>query len=949
MKNKKLFILFLIIFSFSCQRAFAETHISGDLNIDTTWTKENSPYVVDDSIYVSSGVTLNIESGVTVKFSPNTSLRIYGGSIQAIGTSKDKIYFTSLAEDDLNLWDGIRVSNAGDAQANLSFRNTVIRYGYTGLSICKIQNVVIDNSIFEKNQNGITDCGNSRVTISNTKIVNNDFGIYLSQANDQPNSIYTVSNLSIYGNKEYGIYNETYAPPVLCDNWQKSLYWLASLFQPGKAFAEEYDYTVDFRNTWWGDVLGPQNDETNSSGLSNKVSSLVLFSPWITKDPEAPKHNPVIIVPGVMGTEINKTTDNGIEKLWLDLVHNLADLGDEFMDPLQFNDDLTPSDTSLTIGGVIGKETFIKIPFDYTDGLVKEFQNQGYVEGTDLFLFPYDWRYGVSEDNVNQLKQKIKDILNQTGAEKVDIVAHSMGGLLVKKYIIENPEDNNINKAVFVGVPNTGAPKAIKALIQGDGNLLTADSEMKKISKNILAAYDLLPSEQYFNTKGSYVKIIDQYNFSNQPKDLNFEESSIFLINDHKLNAQALIDANNLHTANFDNYDLRTAGVDLYAIDGCRAGTTGKFIEARYHGLLGGDDYTINNFKIEEIPGDGTVPLESATNLPINETNKFYALKGEHGQMLSQEGTRQKIVNIISGSALLTNDNKGNDIITQDISECKLNGRAISIFSPLSINVVDQDGNHAGLSSDGISIENNIPNADFQIIDEHKFIYLPTDEGQNYTITVTGTGTGTFTITDASIDANNITQTQVFSNISVTPSLLGSISFSNNTNTILSLDTDGDGATDQILEPTSILNAIESQDFVPEQEVEVTTPPQNNTNAIYGSGGGASYPFVILSNNIPIQSVDNALAPLSAIIAEVPLKNLTLKQDNTTQKVLVSVKKIKNGKPLPQSKQTESSTQGNILSANVINSQTPVDYKIIIGSFAGIIFLFLVAKKFIKL
>src|SRR3989344_9617066 len=92
-----------------------------------------------------------------------------------------------------------------------------------------------------------------------------------------------------------------------------------------------------------------------------------------------PVKTPVLIVPGILGTDITK----GSEKLWLDLGHNFTDVGDQFMDPLQLNADLTPSDTSLSIGDVIRKPSIL---FDYTDGLIKEFKNQGYVEGADLSL-----------------------------------------------------------------------------------------------------------------------------------------------------------------------------------------------------------------------------------------------------------------------------------------------------------------------------------------------------------------------------------------------------------------------------------------------------------------------------------------------------------------------------------------------------------------------------------
>lgn len=523
--------------------------------------------------------------------------------------------------------------------------------------------------------------------------------------------------------------------------------------------------------------------------------------------------NPVLIIPGVLGTEIFK----GSEKLWLDLARNFTDIGDQFMDALQFNMDLAPVDASLITGDVIKKKTTtvggIEFPlFDYTSALIEKFENQGYAEGADLFLFPYDWRYGVNEDNINKLKQKIADILTQTNAQEVDVIAHSTGGLLVKKYVVENPNNNHIDKAVFVGVPNTGSPKAVKVLLQGDnfGVPWLADEEMKKIAKNLPVVYDLSPSERYFNTKGSYIKIIEERTFSTTPHDLNFEESNNFLTDNHQLNTQALTNAHNLHTADFDNYDLRTAGINLYAINGCKAGTIGKVAQVRHYTLFN-DPYS-SSYHLEPTPGDGTVPLESSTNLPINQENKYYALKSDHGKMLSQDGIREQIVNIISGSTLSTKDNKGKEIITKNISECKLNGKAISVFSPLDIQITDQEGSHSGLSSDGVSIENNIPNADFEIMGEHKFVYLPNDDGQIYTIKIKGTGKGTFTLKEQNITDNQITQTQVFSNIPVTTSLLGQVNLESTTT--LSLDNDGDGITDQNIQPSSVINSDQSQDLL---------------------------------------------------------------------------------------------------------------------------------------
>ena len=848
------------------------TKISSDITEDTILTKDNSPYVISQSISVLEGAELTIEAGVIIKSEPDVEINISGGSLKALGTSDNKIYFTNLTDDNSNSWNGISISNTLDNPAHLFLENVVIHYAYSGLRLGNISDVIINNVIFEKNGSGISDSGGTIVNITDSKIINNSIGIELNQESGAQNSVYNISNLSIYGNSDYGVSNNTYS---LAKNQNSVLNLLASLFKPNQVFAEEYDYTVDFRNVWWGDSSGPLHEFTNIGGLGNKVSDNVLFDPWVTIDPEIPPlpvRNPVIIIPGVMGTEIS----SNLEKLWVDLTHNLADIGDEFMDPLQFNDDLTPSVEGLMVGDVLRK-VFISLNFkdvtifDYTEGLIKEFQNQGYTEGTDLFLFPYDWRYGVSDDTVLKLKQKITDILVQTEAEKVDIVAHSTGGLIVKKYVVENPIEHFIDKAIFVGVPNTGAPQAIKNFLEGSNfnNPFLDQKEMKKLARNLPVAYDLSPSEQYFNVKGSFIKIINQDTLSSTSDDLNFEEVNDFLIKDHNLNNQALEKANTLHTFDFDNYDLRTNDVDLYSINGCKAGTLGKIIERRY---VTDTKYL---YQIKNVPGDGTVPLESATNLPINEEHKYFALKTEHSEMLSDNGIRQQIVNIISGSNLETKN------ISQDIAKCKLKGRAIAVYSPVSIDVTDQDGNHLGLSYDGVGIENNIPNAFFEIIGEEKFLYLPDDEGQTYIITLHSIENGLFTITDTKIEDNTEVEMQVFRDIDITKLFTGK--FTLGEVSTLELDIDNDGIFDQNLRPI-ILDASNLIDFDPTHKVAPEPEPAivipNNPVVVYSSSGGSGYPAppVVIAQHSESESPKNeeiiVQKEKEIILNEEPVKNI---------------------------------------------------------------------------
>ena len=72
----------------------ADTAVGGVINEDTTWTKVNSPYIVTNNVLVSSGVTLTIDPGVTVKFNSAKGLQIEGQLI-AQGTESEPIVFTS--------------------------------------------------------------------------------------------------------------------------------------------------------------------------------------------------------------------------------------------------------------------------------------------------------------------------------------------------------------------------------------------------------------------------------------------------------------------------------------------------------------------------------------------------------------------------------------------------------------------------------------------------------------------------------------------------------------------------------------------------------------------------------------------------------------------------------------------------------------------------------------
>ena len=67
------------------------TKVGGVIRKNTIWTKENSPYILQDDITIRPGITLKIQEGVTVEFSLWSM--IVNGQLQVTGTNEERIDF----------------------------------------------------------------------------------------------------------------------------------------------------------------------------------------------------------------------------------------------------------------------------------------------------------------------------------------------------------------------------------------------------------------------------------------------------------------------------------------------------------------------------------------------------------------------------------------------------------------------------------------------------------------------------------------------------------------------------------------------------------------------------------------------------------------------------------------------------------------------------------------
>jgi len=200
------------------------------INEDTIFPIQGSPYIVEGTLYISLGKILTIEPGVTLKFvknsSPGSGARIMvEGTLLAIGTENKKITFTSREPGDGTYWCGIHFTPNSNLNSELNYtlieKATGCHGDYYTIRVDQ-SSITLKNSILENNNKywGIW-LTNSSSTIDNLKLAN--FNEEQSQTLIYPTAIYveggnpTIRN-STFQKNSYGIRIENGAIPQIIGN-----------------------------------------------------------------------------------------------------------------------------------------------------------------------------------------------------------------------------------------------------------------------------------------------------------------------------------------------------------------------------------------------------------------------------------------------------------------------------------------------------------------------------------------------------------------------------------------------------------------------------------------------------------------------------------------------------------------------------------------------------------
>ena len=120
--------LILLFISLWMSEARADTIISTDILVSTSWTQAGSPYVVTQNINVLAGATLTIDPGVIVRFNSQTGMSVLG-RLLAEGNSPNPILITG-SQAIPGSWEGIGIYGTSAAHNSGSrFNYVTIEYG----------------------------------------------------------------------------------------------------------------------------------------------------------------------------------------------------------------------------------------------------------------------------------------------------------------------------------------------------------------------------------------------------------------------------------------------------------------------------------------------------------------------------------------------------------------------------------------------------------------------------------------------------------------------------------------------------------------------------------------------------------------------------------------------------------------------------------------------------
>lgn len=216
--------------------------------------------------------------------------------------------------------------------------------------------------------------------------------------------------------------------------------------------------------------------------------------------PSAAPCNPVILVPGIKGSELTDEYPTTRDAVWSVLASVQGDYKRLALHP----DDRRYE--RIEPARIAPGPLFNLIYEQFMTSLRHELSPQE-DRPTPVYAFPYDWRRGLA-DVQTQLGDFIDEVIARTSllrhywqsdwrrAPRVNLVGHSMGGLVVAGYLAQRGGDRKVGRVATLAAPFQGSANAVLTIATGQSSLTSfaASPAEREVARLMPAVYHLLPS-----------------------------------------------------------------------------------------------------------------------------------------------------------------------------------------------------------------------------------------------------------------------------------------------------------------------------------------------------------------------------------------------------------------------------------------------------------------------
>jgi triacylglycerol esterase/lipase EstA (alpha/beta hydrolase family) len=580
------------------------------------------------------------------------------------------------------------------------------------------------------------------------------------------------------------------------------------------------------------------------------------------------QRSPLIFIPGVGGSTLYEAdvTGNPIENLWMDGLTQVLPYPTQKLSKLSLNPDDVPFNYVVPVDAVRDLRIAGRNVFEVYGEFLENLRTQGnYIprigcstqqsgETPTLFIFPYDWRLS-NANSAAKLKDLIDCVHSLYPAKKVDILTHSMGGLVARRYIVNHPNNHHVNKWISMVAPWLGAAKALDSIYTGrfvgkfetGGGIYLYQNSVKNIVQFGKGPQELLPSAWYFINGGKPFA----YQSSVNASPIEYSYTQTYEIINSVFPSQPYINTADFHnTPGQDNWESDSSGIKYYHFFGKQKcpNTIGQFI------IRPRTSFPISIRKLrfgsenKYTDGDGTVPIISANRpfgmLAPNTTIRAYSSPNceddenyDHNGILGNEQFRAEILGTL-------NDNSAQQFVAK-VNDSKLMNATTENFNPedlmnyLSITGVDKldisddQGNTtiplgiADIGIQGISYEFGSSAGDSLEIPHEVVFSAGKAVNIKFRATTEKIGIENF----RGFGRENVTEAIKYLDLQFPVGVTAWLKFTANGLENLRYDVDGDGVFETEIQPTFHLTSSNANDRTP-PDIDISFSVINNTAAI---------------------------------------------------------------------------------------------------------------------